>query len=160
MKGYLLTVAGAVLLSALLSILMPEGKMGKFVKGIARLFVFSALTAPFFTYFAKGDFGFFSEPIAEDKDYLVRCAELLSEEDERAIVDRLTEEFSVEAEAEVLRSADAGFPREKISVKILRDGINGQEEHIDMINRIRADLEEEFGCKNTEVVWQGTSKSS
>ena len=43
MEGYILAVCGAVILSALVTILLPEGKTGKFINGMLRVFSEQAL---------------------------------------------------------------------------------------------------------------------
>ena len=154
MKTYLLTLTGAILLSAIVSILISDGKMGRFVKGMTRLFVFSIVIVPLVSLFGKKSFDFSTGNIGTDENYLLKCAALLSEKDEEIITNYLFEEYSLVAETIVERSASGKFACKKITVKINDFGIFGQDEHIDMINRIKTDIEEKYGCQ-TEVIWQG-----
>lgn len=156
MKAYILTLAGAVLLSAVLSILVSDGKMGKFIKGMTKLLVFSIVAAPLISLFAEGEFALPSAEIGHDEGYLERCAELLSERDAAEIEAYLSEEFALPAaEVQAKRGTEDGFPLKKITVILQADGIFGQDGHIDMVDRIRAALFGRFGCE-AEVIWRGT----
>lgn len=154
MKAYLLTLTGAILLSAVLSILVSDGKIGKFIKGMTRLFVFSVVILPIASMFGEKRLSFSASEVGTDVGYLKKCAALLSERDETEIKEYLKEEYSLDSEAAVERAAEGNFEREKIVVYIEEFGIFGQEGHIDMIACIQADLEEKYGCQ-TEVIWQG-----
>lgn len=153
MKAYLLTLTGAILISAVLSILVSDGKMGKFIKGMIKLFVFSVVILPLSVFFGQKNFSFSLSEVKTDDGYLKKCSALLSHQDEAEIKKYLKEEYEIEADVIVERSYEANFPREKISLKIKDDGIFQTEEHIDMMNWIQAFLEENYNCE-TEVVWQ------
>lgn len=154
MKGYILTVAGAILISAIAAILTPGGKLGAFIKGMTRLFVFSVVVAPLAGLFGKHDFTFSSVEITIDESYLHTCAERLSLQCSDEIEAYLFEKYALTAEAEVERGIEDGFPIEKITVNIYGEGIFGQEEHIDIADKIRAELMEKYDCR-AEVAWSG-----
>ena len=153
MKSYLLAVSGAIILSAVISILVSDGKMGTFIKGMARLFVFSVLLVPLLSMFGEKKIVLTASEITSDEGYLVYCAEKLSKQDEEEIATYLVEEFSLTVQIRVERGTESGFPRKKIMIKLFENGIYGQEEHIDILSRIQAQIQEEYGCL-TEVVWQ------
>lgn len=155
MKSYLLMLAGAILLSSLVSILISDGKMGKFIKGMTRLFVFSLVVVPLLSLFGKREFTFSISEISEDEEYLEFCNEALAQEDEAEIEGYLLKEYSLKSEAEVVWEIGDTFTRKKILVKITDAGIFGQEEHIDIIEKIIYELEEKYDCK-TEVIWEAT----
>ena len=148
MKTYILSIAGVVLLTAIISIVVPNGKMGKFIQGMGKLLTLTVMIAPFATLFTKqkGELAFSSANIAADERYLVSCARILSERDEEEIKKALNDEFSVTAEVEVERGKTAGFPSEKITVKITDFGIIEQDKHIDIIDKIQGALEKKYGC--------------
>ena len=52
----------------------------------------------------------------------------------------------MQGEAQVTRSLESGFPVLAIYVKINDFGIIGQDEHIDIMSRVQAALEEKYGC--------------
>jgi len=148
MKAYILSIAGVVLITAVISMIVPQGKTGKFIKGIGKLLILSVMVSPFVLLFTKNkDFSLESGMIETDNAYLVHCAEILSERDEAEIKAYLREEFSVESQTSVKRGTGAGFPREKIEVKITDFGIIGQDEHIYMIGQIQSALQTKYNCE-------------
>ena len=148
MKAYVLSVAGIVLIIAAISIISPNGKMGKFVKGIGKLFILVVMTAPFVSFFTKkGDTIFTNANIATDADYLSRCVEMLCEEDEREISAFLNDVYQMKGNVTVTRGESSGFPREMIEVKITDFGIIGQGGNINKTEDVRKALEERYGCK-------------
>ena len=148
MQPYILGIAGVVLISAVVTIIAPGGKMGKFIKGAMKLFVILVLVAPFAEWLGSGQltFGETTQTVVLDAGYLQTCADGLAEADERAIGQILEQKFSVKGDVEVKRRADVRFSYEKITVKIHDDGIFGQGEHKDITDRVQAYLEEKYGC--------------
>lgn len=145
MKGYILSIAGVILISAVISVIAPGGKMGKFVKGMTRLFIFVVLITPFVK-FAKDPQTFFSDSeVGMDGDYLAVYTAMLSRADEKEISSLLAQEYGVEAEISVSRSFD-DFSYKKITVRITDFGINGEESHIDILSAIKERLEKSYGC--------------
>ncbi len=145
MRAYILSIVGAVLISAVITMIAPSGKMGKFVKGGMKLFTLVVLIAPFVSWFQSGKLSLSAGVLDEDDGYFSACAEMLSARDEEEIAAAVREEFGLEATAEVVRRADATFEREKITVKISDFGISGQGEHKDILDRVQAFLVEQYG---------------
>ncbi len=146
MKAYILAIAGAVLITAVISVISPNGKIGKFIKGAMKLLVLVVLISPFTNWFGGGKFQFSEKEIGTDQAYLEHCAALLSEEDEKRIAKNLEEEYSVTADIKVTRNPTENFSFQKITVKILDYGIIGQDEHINILIRIREALQKKYGC--------------
>lgn len=153
MKGYILAIAGATLLSALFTALLPEGKIGNFLKGIARLVVFSAVVTPLVLLFTGHGSSLPAGEIGDSQSYFERCAELLSRKDGESAAAYIRETFGLEAEVEAERESAAGFALGKLHVKLRENGIIGQEEHIDMAERVKTALEERYACA-AEVIWE------
>ncbi len=151
MKAYVLSVAGAVLLSAVLAIIAPSGRTGKFIKGISKVFVLSVLVSPFFG-LLKGNTPSFSGKNAFESDvsYFTACADLLEEEDSKEIQALLQEQFELETEVTTKRSS-VDLSLKKITVKLVSFGINEQGGHIDIVSDVQAYLEKRYGCE-TEVL--------
>ena len=145
MQTYILSIVGAVLISAVITIIAPSGKMGKFVKGAMKLFTLIVLITPFVSWFQSGELSLSAGVLKEDDGYFAACAEMLAKRDEEAISAAVREEFGLETTAEVVRKADATFAREKITVKISDFGIYGQGEHTHIIDRVQAFLVERYG---------------
>lgn len=146
MKGYVLSIAGAVLFSAVFSILSPEGRMGKFVRGMTKLFLIVVLVSPFVNFFGGGEFGFKTQALSTDTEYLKSCADIMERDDAVAIAGLLKEHFGVEADVETERD-ERDLSLKKILVKITDGGIIGQDGHIDIVTDIQAFLRERFGCE-------------
>ncbi len=146
MKAYILSIAGVVLLAAVITIIAPGGKMGKFLKGAVKLVILFVMVSPLVSIFSEGEFAFETAQIGTDEEYLAHCADQLSEEDEAAIIGYLSEEYGVTAEAQVNRRADGEFSYEKILIKITDFGIIGQDEHIHISEEIEKMLEARYGC--------------
>ena len=148
MRAYLLSIAGAILVAAIITILIPGGRMGKFIKGLTGLFLLAVILAPFIRGVSAGKFTFpESEAVSEDDGYYERCARMLSERDEAELSDYLAETYGVRAAVDVLRSSKPAFDRMKITIKLSPEGINGEEERIHMVACIREDVETRCGCK-------------
>lgn len=157
MKGYILAVAGAVLLSAAFTVLLPQGKTGKFLKGMLRLVVVAVAVAPFVSLLSEKEFSFRQDLPGSDAGYLAACAQMISGREEKELALFLEREFSVEAETEVRRGTEEGFPLQKVKIIVRADGIFGEEAHIDMAERIGRAAAEELGCGGeiVEVTWNG-----
>ena len=146
MKAYILAIVGIVLVSAVITMIAPAGKMGKFLKGATKLAILFVLLLPVKSLLSDGSLTVSGGAMALDRDYLAHCARRLGEEDAAAIVISLEEEYGVTAAAKVERNADATFSYHKIVVRILDFGISGEDEHIYMIEKIESELESYYGC--------------
>lgn len=151
MSGYILAVAGAVLLSAALTAILPSGKMGEFIKGMLHLVMLAVIVAPLISLMTEQKFALPAGSVGTDAGYLAACARLLSEEDENNISAYVEQEFSLSSEVKAEREPTASFPLRKITVKVYGGGISGQEAHINMAERIREALSRKFGEAGTEV---------
>ncbi len=147
MKAYILSIAGIVLLTALITIVAPGGKVGKFLKGVTKPVILLVMLAPLATLFTGNGTELSAADLPEDKDYLAFCAEELAASDEAAIGRYLQETYGICAQVDVSRSAEAGFPCKKISVNITDFGIIGQDEHIHISEEVVRVLEERYGCE-------------
>lgn len=147
MKAYILSIAGVVLLSAVITIIAPGGKMGKFLRGAVKLVILFVMVSPIAVFFTEGEFSFGTVSVTMDDEYLGYCAEQFAAEDEASIAEYLYEEYGVRADVDVTRLADESFSYEKISVEITDFGIIGQDEHIHMIDEIENALETRYGCR-------------
>ena len=146
MKTYILAIVGIVLVSAVITMIAPAGKIGKFLKGATKLAILFVLLLPVKSLLSDGSLTVSGGDMALDRDYLAHFALRLGEEDAAAIVISLEEEYGVTAAAKVERNADATFSYQKIVVRILDFGISGEDEHIYMIEKIESELESYYGC--------------
>ncbi len=153
MKAYILSIAGIVLISAIVTMICPGGRMGKFVKGTTRLFVLVVMIAPVIGWLKTGELNLPAGSAAVDEDYLVSCARLLEERDREEIGGFLREEFALSAEVAPKREISAYFPLAKITVRLDLSGINGEEARIYMMSRVEEALETRY--KTEAEVYDG-----
>lgn len=146
MKTYILSIAGVILLSAVVAMIAPNGKMGAFVRGMMKLLILAVVVTPLISVIKKGDFDFSSSELRSDGEFLEQCALLAAAGDADEINAFVEENYSVTACSAVVCSADGTYAIEKITVKITDFGIFGQDEHIDIIREIKEGLEERYGC--------------
>ncbi len=146
MKAYILSIAGVILIASVVTVIAPGGKMGQFVKGTVRLFLLTVMIAPLLT-LAKGDLPeAVPSQYAEDGGYLSACAELLETRDEEAVSAYISENYGLSAQVASSRKHTANFDLEKIFVSLSFPGIIGGDERINIMTRIREDLENLYGC--------------
>ena len=146
MQSYILAIVGIVLLTAVITIIAPSGKMGKFLKGATKLAILFIMLMPIRSLLAEESFAVSGENIAQDDEYLAYCARELAAEDAAAIMVRMEEEYGIEASVRVERNTDATFSYQKITVLISDFGISDEDEHIYMIEKIEAELEAYYNC--------------
>ncbi len=60
-KTWILSIAGIIILSAMLSLILPEGKAGKLIKSILALLVILVIIKPLFSIFSGGEVSFTPE---------------------------------------------------------------------------------------------------
>lgn len=165
MSAYLLSIVGVVLLSAVLSAVLPGGKTSKFIKGMTKLACLAVILAPVLDFFRGGDgetnFPFFSSEtvIQTDVDFIDYCSTKRIENAEEELGNALEENFSVRPEVTLLweyagsiteGDGEEGYlslyvGREiKITKVLLRDvgGSIGEEVKREMTEHIA----EEYGC--------------
>ena len=141
MKAYIWAVCGAVIISALAAILLPEGRIGKFIKGILKLFCLAVMLTPLFALFgqftgAPPQSGTAAETELDGAfiDYMFGRR---AEEEARELEKLLEEEFSVAVAAEILwDDAEYAYNVTDVNVKIENFGMYGSDEHIFIIGRI------------------------
>ena len=138
MNGYVLGVMGTVLISAILTAILPEGKTAETIRNITRITCLLIIVAPIPQLFhsdfwaTKNTENFFSENVIQtDETFIKYYSELRIEQTENALEQELYEKFSVVVAVELICSQaveDSGeIPIEKICVK-LETTINEEEE--------------------------------
>ena len=156
MQGYILAVCGAVILSALITILMPEGKIGKFINGILKLFCVAVMLLPLPSALQKiGAIGMPEGTEASlplDTEFIEAMFESRAREQQNKIQTELEEEYEITVDIQVLWERNAyEYVVPQVKVKIVDFGINGEDRHIFVIEQVRKRVSEWFGNK-TEVI--------
>lgn len=144
MKAYILSVAGIVLVAAVVTMICPGGKMGGFVKGATRLFVLVVMVSPLVGWVKTGELSLETGTVAQDEAYFQACAELLRSRDEAEIAAFLLEEYGVSAEVAAKRGDPPYFPLEKITVRLELGGIIDEEARIHIMTRVEEGLKSRY----------------
>lgn len=156
MKAYILAVCGAALISALVTILLPEGRTGKFINGILKLFCLLVMLVPLlflFTDFEGALPGTGGEAEMEyDEEFIEYMFARRAEEDEKAIEGYLEEEFTVTADAQVSwKNVEYAYTVSEVEVTIEDFGIYTGGEHIFIIEQIAERISELYSGAEVRV---------
>lgn len=168
MSAYLLGIVGIVLLSSILSVVLPGGKTVKFIKGITKLCCLAVILAPVLGFFKKavsGDgkinFPFFSSQtvIETDDAFIDYCSTKRIENAERELEKKLKETFSADVEVTLLweysgavtEGGEEGYlsvyegKEIKITKVLLKDSEGSADEEVR--NRMAEHVVKEYGCE-------------
>ena len=146
MQAYILSVAGAVLLSAVVSILVPDGKLGPLIRGMTKLLTLILLVSPVISLF-RGT-GVSSEETAfeEDASFLAAAAQQAEDREEKAVESWLRTQFGIEGKADVDLTEDGSYSAKSVTVRITDFGIYEGTAHIDISQRIERALSSHYDC--------------
>ena len=166
MSAYLLAIIGIVLLSSILSVVLPGGKTAKFIKGIAKLCCLAVILAPVLSFFrengdGKINFPFFSsETVIETDDaFIDYCSTKRVENAEEDFEEKMEELFSVRVEATLLweycgavtEGGEDGYLSvyEGTEIKITKVLLKDIEGNIDeeVREKMKEHITEKYGCE-------------
>lgn len=141
MDAYILSVCGAVIISSLVTILLPDGKTGKFINGVLKLFCLLVILVPLFVFFKNGSFetaGSAAEgEISLDEEFIGDFYDEFANEEARAVEKKIKEELSVTVTAQIEWDfVDYAYEVSKVKIKIENFGMYGKDEHILVISKI------------------------
>ena len=109
MNAYLLSVIGTVLISAVITAIIPEGKTATVIRNVAKLACTVSILAPILNFFKTGDLdkggeltqtateNFSKNSIQTDEAFIQYYCEIRVRETERALEQELAESFGVSA---------------------------------------------------------------
>jgi hypothetical protein len=130
MNSYLLSIIGTVLLCALITAIVPEGKTSATVKGIAKVVCTLAIISPILRFFKTGalelfidknpqDF-FYEDGIEADEDFIQYYSEMRIQQAEEALVGELLEKYGVQCTVKLDWILEEEIRIEGIVVKVLQ----------------------------------------
>lgn len=152
MKAYLLSVAGIALFTSFCFIILPEGKLKKFIGGMLRLACTLVILTPVLRFLGRpADFSF-SSGVSLQEDYLAHCESVLEEQYARNVTEYLKTEYGLAGQVRVELD---GTALEKIFYSFSDSGMNGDPEHIHTIGQITRALSEKYGV---EVVYENLAQ--
>ena len=111
MKGYVVSVIGIVIVSAVLSCIIPEGKTSSMIKGIAKTACVAVIVAPILQFFQSGEIptfmyenaqeNFLQSGIETDVGFIQYYSELQMTELEKYLKDQIQEQFDVRTTVQI-----------------------------------------------------------
>ncbi len=110
MSAYVLSVIGIILISAILTAIVPSGKTSTAIKSVTRLACVLAIVMPVLSFFQSGEWSigktFFQEDFSEtviqtDELFIQYYSEMRVRETEKALEKKLYEQFHVKADVQL-----------------------------------------------------------
>ena len=161
MNAYVLSIISAVLITSISAIIMPEGKIAKYVKGIYAFIMLLIIISPVVPMIKNGDFSFQSvfnkdSDYKLDKGYLDYIYSKKIENDEAEIYHYLinNEELNLKKTPfyiEIFIKNSDIYEISKINVNFSGEVINGNEEHINIVNKIKQAVKDFTGVDEDNI---------
>lgn len=111
LSAYLLSIVGTVLLSAIFTAILPEGKTSTLIRSILRMVCILSIISPIISFFQEGGFAFIGREnstknfaqtgIELDFTFINYYSEMRIEQTENALEKELYESFHVECTVEI-----------------------------------------------------------
>ena len=134
MKAYVLSVIGAILISAVLSCVISEGKTAAMIRGITKMACVAIIVAPILTFFHSGKipgfmYGDFQEiftqsGIQSDVAFIQYYSEMRIAETQGRLEDELYEKYGLKTEVELewawMESNEDKVEKEGIYIQLIR----------------------------------------
>ena len=128
MSGYVLSVIGVILISAILTAVLPSGKTSSVIKGVTRLACVLVIVMPILVFFQSGEWKigktFFQDDFSEsviqtDEAFIQYYSEMRISQTERALEREIEEKYAVFAEISLAWSRiEEEIRIDEISVKL------------------------------------------
>ncbi len=104
--SYLLSVVGTILLGAVLTAIIPEGKTAGTVRSMTKLVCLLVIISPILSYLSAGNAtgkekNFTQSVIQTDESFIQYYSELRVEQAEKAIAEALQKEFTVDCKVQL-----------------------------------------------------------
>ncbi len=154
MKEYILSIVSVILLTAAVGIILPEGKTGKFIKGIFAVATLVVILTPLTKI---GDYipAFETESgdveIGYDEEYLDYMYDKKSEV-YAAEIESYIQEKGCESDVEIVYDcADYEFHIVKVSTNLYFSGISEEDEHIYIMSEIQKAVAQYCGIEEEKV---------
>lgn len=155
MNGYLLSVIGTILLSAIITAILPDGKTSTMIKNVTKLACVLAIVAPVLQFFTKTNAVadknsqmFFSQSVIRpDEEFIQYYWSMRIRATESAISKELKEKYSVNTSIELLCSTES----ETVDGKYQSDEIK--------VTKIYVRFEEEPNEEVKRSMWEYLTKN-
>ena len=157
MSAYILSVCGAVVLSSLVTIILPEGKIGKFINGILKIFCVFVMLVPLVNWVSDLRFNppenSANSSVSLDEDYLHYFYEKQSEAVSIDIQKSVEKKFNIEVNVVTeWKKEEYVFSIRKVRVKIKNFGMYGNDEHIIVVEQIKTWISETIKLDREDII--------
>ncbi len=131
------------MVSAVAVILLPDGKTGKFIGGILKLFCLLVMLLPLPKMLGRflggeGQIPVISQEGELDGDFIGYMFDRRAEEEAKILQERIGEELEIVVKAEIAwEYAEYAYHVTKVTVKVENFGIYGEDEHINVIEQVK-----------------------
>ena len=123
MSEYLLGIIGTVLISAVLTAILPSGKTSSMIKSVARLACLVVVLSPLVAFFKEGESignNFLKIGIQTDKNFIEYCSKISVENAEKSIEEHLVERYGKNFEVslvwEEIKTDEGVYEVERIKI--------------------------------------------
>lgn len=161
MNGYLLSIVGTVLLSSLLTVIIPSGRTSAVIKGVAKLACVLIIVSPVLKFFQSGQFPDFStgvlgekfsqSVITTDESFIEYYSELRIIQAQEELEKELFDKDQAKAEISFLwekEKEQVGKYYEREKIKITRIFVRFLEDYSqEKKSKIAQRLKEEYGSE-------------
>ena len=157
LNSYVLSIVGVVFLGVLVDVIMPDGEMNKYVKGVFSMLALFVIMSPVQKLFNK-DFSlenmfYDNTSIAVDSDFLEATTKQMKKQCESVLNARLKDAGFDDVDVEILAEmSNYEFQIKKVIIDISKMVIIDDGEHINKYAEIKAIVLENFDVEESDVI--------
>ena len=156
-SSYILSIVGIVFLGVLVDVVMPDGEMNKYVKGIFSLVALFVIISPIQTVLSgKTDLSevfYDTSAIEIDSDFLEATNKQIKKQLENTLLAKLKNAGFDDVEVEILCDmSNNQFEVKKVVLDISKMVINSDVEHINKYTEVRAIVLECLNVEESDVI--------
>ena len=157
MKGYVLSVIGVVFLGVLVDVIMPDGEMNKYVKGMFSLIALCVLLSPVKKIFNKNysfdSLVYDSSAIQIDYDFIESTNKQIKQQLERSLEAKLCDAGFDNTKVEILCDlSNNKLQIKKVVVDISKMVINANMAHINKYTEIKGVITKNLNVEESDVI--------
>lgn len=157
LSSYILSIIGIVFLGVLVDVIMPDGEMNKYVKGVFSLIALFVILSPVQKLFNNNynleEIFYDSSSIKVDSDFLEATTKQMKRQCENVLIAKLKDAGFEEVDVEILAEmSNYEFQIKKVIIDISNLVINQNIEHINKYTEIRAIVLDNFNVEESDVI--------
>ncbi|MDR3263531.1 MAG: stage III sporulation protein AF [Clostridiales bacterium] len=156
MLSWIISIAGIMVLTVLLDIILPEGQTNKYIKGIFSVIVVIVVITPFADIFKNGIdinklFDFSSNQYAVDNNYINSVYAGMEKREETRIKDDLKADGIMIERADIILDAADKKKIVRINIFFKQSVFDGIPAHINISDTIKTRLSERYRLKKEDI---------